>query len=430
MRILLPQVGESVAEAIIDKWLKKVGDLVEKYEPLAEVVTDKVNMEMPSPVSGVLTSILVEEGQTVQMGTVVAEIKVEGEEEAPGGEASPPVSAGDRAPDVIDRIGTLLKDVAPVGPTGSGGPAVDDGDGAPRSKPRYSPVVQHLAAEHDVDLSMVAGSGIGGRVTRKDVQAYVDAGAEAAQGRVSEAATAGTAQARAPAEGDERVPLRPVRRMIAENMVRSATEIPEAWTMVEADVTGLVRLREAAKADFQRREGVNLTYLPFVVQVVADSLKEHRLVNSTWAGDAIILKHRINIGVAIATPNGLVVPVVHDAGSLSVARLAKAVHDLATRARRGKLDVTDVQGGTFTVNNTGPLGSVVGKALINHPQAAILNTEAIVKRPVVINDAIAIRSIMNLCITFDHRILDGMEAGAFVTDVKRRLEAIRPDMEV
>ena len=422
MRILLPQVGESVAEAIIDRWLKAVGDPVEKYEPLAEGVTDKVSMEMPSPVSGVLTSILVEEGQTVQMGTVVAEIKVDGEEEAPDGGASPPVSVPDRPPDVIDRIGILLKDVAPVGPTGSGGPAQDDGGGAPRQRPRYSPAVQRLAAEHGVDLSTVVPSGIGGRVTRKDVQAHVDAG--------SEAPAAATAWAGAPADGDVRVPLRPVRRMIAENMVRSASEIPEAWTVVEADVTGLVRLRETARANFQQREGVNLTYLPFVLQVVAESLKEHRLVNSTWVGDAIMLKGRINIGVAIAAPDGLVVPVVHDAGSLSVAGLAKAVDDLATRARGGKLAVTDVHGGTFTVNNTGPLGSVVGKALINYPQAAILNTEAIVKRPVVIDDAVAIRSIMNLCLTFDHRILDGMEAGAFLADVKRRLEAIGPDTEV
>ena len=244
---------------------------------------------------------------------------------------------------------------------------------------------------------MIAGTGIEGRITRKDVQGYVDR-REAAPG---------------PTEDEERLPLTPVRRMIADNMARSTTEIPEAWTVVEADVSGLVALREGAKAEFLRREGVKLTYLPFVVKAVAESLKENRLVNASWGRDSIILKRRINVGVAIAAPGGLVVPVVHEADSLSVTALAGAIDDLATRARRGKLGLEDVQGGTFTINNTGALGSVTGKAIINHPQAAILNTEAI-----------AIRSIMNLCLTFDHRILDGAEAGAFVSDVKHRLEAI------
>ena len=397
MKIELPHVGESVTEAIIGKWLRQVVDRV-------EVVTDKVSMEMPSPASGVLSSIFAEEGQTVQMGAVIAEMAVEGEEEA-GGE---PLNVATE-PQVVDRTGRLLKDVAPVGPTGSGGPATaGDTRRGPPSAQRYSPAVLRLAAEHDVDLSMIAGTGIEGRITRKDVQGYVDR-REAAPG---------------PTEDEERLPLTPVRRMIADNMARSTTEIPEAWTVVEADVSGLVALREGAKAEFLRREGVKLTYLPFVVKAVAESLKENRLVNSSWGRDSIILKRRINVGVAIAAPGGLVVPVVHEADSLSVTALAGAIDDLATRARRGKLGLEDVQGGTFTINNTGALGSVTGKAIINHPQAAILNTEAIVKRPVVIQDAIAIRSIMNLCLTFDHRILDGAEAGAFVSDVKHRLEAI------
>jgi 2-oxoisovalerate dehydrogenase E2 component (dihydrolipoyl transacylase) len=369
---------------------------------------------MPSPATGVLSSILVSEGETVPMGTVIAEMEVEGGEPP----ASVPKAAATR--EVADRVGTLLKDVAPVGPTGSGGPisaapteAPESGGTAEAGK-RLSPAVMRLAAEHDVDPSEVSGTGIGGRVTRKDVKAHVDA----------RGAVAGT-----PSD-EERVPLTPVRRMIAANMVRSATEIPEAWTVVEADLTGLVALRERARERFQQREGVNLTYLPFVLKVVAESLKANPLVNSRWDGDAIILKRRVHIGVAIATAEGLVVPVVHDADSLSVAGLARAIDDLATRARQGKLAVEDVRGGTFTVNNTGALGSVTGKGLINHPQAAILNTESIVKRPVVIDDAIAIRSIMNLCLTFDHRILDGAEAGAFVGDVKRRLEAMRPDMGV
>jgi len=409
MKIELPQVGESVTEGIIGRWLKQVGDRVEKYDPLVEVVTDKVNMEMPSPASGVLSSILVEEGQTVPMGAVIAEMEVEGEEAA---QAAPATVAASE-PENIDRTGTLLKDVAPVGPTGSGGPVTIPP--AAQATKRYSPAVLRLAAEHDVDPSLVTGTGIAGRITRKDVQGYIDARRAAPKPAPAQPE---------PSLDEERVPLTPVRRMIAANMVRSATEIPEAWTVVEADVSSLVELREGAKADFQRREGVNLTYLPFVVKAVAEALKEHPIVNSTWGGDAIILKRRVNVGVAIAAPDGLVVPVVRDADSLSVAELAMAIDDLATRARAGRLTVTDVQGGTFTINNTGALGSVTGKAIINHPQAAILNTEAIVKRPVVVGDAIVIRSIMNLCLTFDHRIMDGAEAGAFVSDVKRRLDAI------
>ena len=410
MKIELPHVGESVTEAVIGKWLKQVGERVEKYDPLVEAVTDKVNMEVPSPSTGVLSRILAQEGQTVPMGDVIAEMAVDGEEET-ADEAHVAVA---EEPEVIDRTGTLLKDVAPVGPTGSGGPiSAGPASAGSQTEARYSPAVMRLAAERDVDLSQVVGTGFGGRVTRKDVQQYLER---------SPAPPAQSAQS----EDEERVPLTPVRRIIADNMARSATAVPEAWSLMEADVSGLVQLREGAKADFLSREGINLTYLPFVIRVVAECLKEHRVLNSSWGGDAIVLKRRVNIGVAIAAPQGLVVPVVHDAGALGLAELAGGVDGLAAKARDGALRIEDVRGGTFTINNTGALGSVMGKAIINHPEAAILNTEAIVKRPVVVDDAIAIRSIMNLCLTFDHRILDGAEAGAFLADVKRRLEAIGP----
>ena len=419
MRIELPQVGESVTEGVIGKWLKEVGDRVEKYDPLVEVITDKVNMEMPSPVTGVVTAILVSEGDTVPMGMAIADIAVEGGEEA---EAAPEATASPTAPtppESVDRIGTLLKDVAPVGPTGSGGPISADPTPAAASAgaaPRYSPAVSRLAAEHGVDLAVVHGSGMGSRVTRKDVQAVINA----------RTATPGEDGVK----GDERVPLTPIRRTIAENMVRSANEIPQAWTMMEADVTGLTLLRDRLREDVELRDGPNLTYLPFVLRAVAESLAEHGRVNSSWDGDAIILKRRINLGIAVAAPSGLVVPVVHDADSTGIAELARAVEALASRARNGKLTLPEVQGGTFTVNNTGTFGSVIGKPLINPPQAAIMNTEAVVKRPVVIDDGIAIRSMMNLCLTFDHRVLDGAEAGAFLASVKGRLEAIRPEEEV
>jgi len=409
MKIELPQVGESVTEAIIDRWLKAVGDRIEKYEPLAEVVTDKVSMEMPSPVDGVVTNLLVEAGSTVPMGTPIAEIEVDGEE--PSGEirSVQPTAA------TFDRIGTLDKSATNVGPTGSGGPITTGTEpSTPLRNNRYSPAVLRLAELHNVDLAKVGGTGINGRITRQDVQAYVDGQADHAQ---------------IVPEGDERVPLTAVRRMIAENMTRSATEIPEAWMTQEVDMTNVMSAREQSKNEFSRREGAPLTPLAFALKAVAEALRANPLVNSTWGGDAIVLKSRVNVCVAIASPKGLLVPVVHDADQLSIRELAKAINTLAVKARDGKLGVEDVQGGTFTVNNTGALGSTIGKGIINHPQAAILNTEAIVKKPVVVGDGIAIRSMMNLCLTFDHRILDGAEAGSFVADVKRHLEAVDPDQQ-
>ena len=427
MKIELPQVGESVTEGIIGKWLKQVGDRVEKYDLLVEVVTDKVNMEMPSPVSGVLTHIHAEENETVPMGAVIAEILVEGET----GDASVPTTAMAPETAAVDRTGVLVTDVAPVGPTGSGGALLTTQETTPdRSRVRHSPAVQRLAEANAVDLARVQGSGVGGRITRKDVEAHI----ASSQGKDGEApgASSLTAPSGAPSEAreEERLPLTPVRRMIAANMVKSASQIPQAWTTLEVDVSGLVQRRASVKEEIMRREGVNITYLPFVVHAVAAALKDNPLLNSSWDGDAIIVKRRINLGLAMAGADGLVVPVIHDADGLSILALAKAIDDLTGRARQGKLQLSDVQGGTFTVNNTGALGSVVSQPLVNHPQAAIITTEAIVKRPVVVNDAIAIRSMMNLCLTFDHRVLDGAEAGAFINEVKHRLEAIGPDVQV
>ena len=408
MRIELPQVGESVTEGVIGRWLKRVGDPVERYDALVEVTTDKVNMEMPAPASGVLTRILVDEGAVVPMGAVIAEMDVEGDVVQAPPEPSPPA----REPTAIDRTGVLLTDVAPVGPTGSGGPI----SSPPATPTRYSPAVRRLAEQHDVDLSKVTGTGIHGRVTRADVQAHVDAVPQ---------------HAAPPHDGDEeRMPLSPVRRIIADNMVRSSSRIPQAWGVWETDVTGLVRLREAVRDEVWMRLGVNLTYLAFVLHAVADSLKENPLLNSSWGDNEIVVKRRINIGVAVAAPSGLVVPVIRDADGLTVTGLAEAVDRVTRRAREDRLRIEDVQGGTFTVNNTGALGSVVSRPLVNHPQAAILATEAVVQRPVVLDDAVAIRSMMNLCLTFDHRILDGSEAAAFAGSVKRRLEAVGLDTPI
>ena len=435
MIIELPQVGESVTEGTIVQWLKQVGDSVERYDPLVEVLTDKVSMEVPSPVAGVITELLAEEGQTLPMGAPIASIQTEDAVESPAPNSIAPAVPAE-VTQSIDRTGVLLKDVAPVGPTGSGNvsgnvivPAAQDTaaseqSGSGRQRRRYSPAVQRLADEHGIDLSQVEGSGISGRITRKDVLAYNETQSTVLDAPAASAPAVPTVSVSA---DEERMPLSPVRRLIAANMKRSASEIPAAWSITEVDVSGLVRRREALRDDFQRKEGVNLTYLHFVIKAVAESLRENPLLNSSWADDAIILKKRVNIGIAVAAPDGLVVPVLRDADTLSVAGIAVRASDLTARARQGKLAVEDLQGGTFTLNNTGALGSIASQPIINHPQAAILTTEAVVKRPVVIGDAIGIRSLMNICLTFDHRIMDGAEASAFSNAVKRRLEAISDD---
>jgi 2-oxoisovalerate dehydrogenase E2 component (dihydrolipoyl transacylase) len=428
--IELPHVGESVVEGTIGQWLKQPGDTIKRYEPLVEVITDKVTMEVPSPVGGLLLRILAQEGETLPMGAPIAEVETD---EVPA-KTTPALDREPAAPapepaaaKLASTTGYLVKGVQPVGPTG-GGPAPEGptespsaAAEAPGEPARLSPAVRRLVQEHGVDLTQLQGTGLGGRITRDDVMKCVEAGP---------GATAPAAPKPAAAKEEEHMPLTPVRRMIAEAMVRSASQIPHAWSTVEVDVTGLVALRSQVRAAFEEREGVDLTYLPFVVKAVAESLKEHPTLNASWGGDKIILKKRINLGIAVAAPQGLIVPVIHDANRLSVAGLARATRDLTLRARQQKLTLDDVQGGTFTLNNTGALGSVVSQPIINHPQAGILTTEAILKRAVVRDDAIAIRSMMNLCLSFDHRINDGAESSAFLQAVKTRLESMGPDSPI
>ena len=430
----LPQVGESVVEGIIGKWLKQPGDKLEKYDPLVEVVTDKVTMEVPSPVNGVLTRILAEEGVTVLMGAPIAEIETDEAVPAspkPSPQASPQARAH-VAPPQASTIGYLVKGVEPVGPTGGGVEEPTVPESTPEQPPvspairepgkeraRHSPAVRRMADENKVDLSRVTGTGMGGRITRDDILSYIQTAPAATKAWAAEAGP----------EGEVR-PLSPIRRIIAQNMVKSATEIPHAWSMVEVDVSSLVKYRNSLKEEFQRRQGVDLTYLPFVIKAVVESLKEHPLLNSTWGGDKVILKKGLNVGIAVAAPDGLVVPVIHNADSMSIAALAGAARELTGKARQGKLSLENVQGGTFTLNNTGALGSIISQPLINYPQAAILTTEAIQKRPVVVDDAIAIRSMMNICLSFDHRIIDGAVSGAFLQSVKGHLEAMGPDTPV
>jgi 2-oxoisovalerate dehydrogenase E2 component (dihydrolipoyl transacylase) len=466
----MPQLGESVTEGTVDRWLKKEGDFVKKDEPLVEVVTDKVNAEIPSPFEGTLIKISVAEGTTIPIGTEIAQIEVEG---AGTAEAAAPASAAPAAaaPDAAAPAAAALDAaaaavVAPVAAATSVPvvPAAAPSDGAGRA--RFSPAVRRLAEENGLDPATVTGTGEGGRVTRDDVLAYVQQvksgkapapvpAAQAAPEAAAEAAPA-TAPAPAPAEAppaaaatpapapapaapaarpaapapgdrEELVRINTIRRSIAEHMVRSVQTSPHVWTMVEVDMSSLVRYREAEKEAFRNRNGVNLTYLPFVGQILCEALHEFPFLNSTWTDDGIILKKYVNLGLAVAVPpDGLIVPVVKDADGLGFTDLVRAIVDLTERARTKHLKPEDVQGGTFTLNNTGATGSMASMPIINQPQAAILTTESIMRRPVVIGDGVAIRHMMNMCMSFDHRILDGQMAGQFVNWIKRRLEEWTP----
>jgi 2-oxoisovalerate dehydrogenase E2 component (dihydrolipoyl transacylase) len=436
--VTMPQLGESVTEGTITRWLKSEGDEVAMDEPLAEVDTDKVNAELPSPVAGTIEKFLVSEGSTVDVGTELLLIAVDGEAESPSAEAPPQENVADDAPTEefpasdTEAQPTVRESEKPRAGQSDGNGRGEVEDAETLRLTRSSPVVRRLAEEHGVEIAEVPGTGTEGRVTKKDIESYIES--RGAQGEApDEPETAPEPEPeRVPVyEGDRVEDLSGIRRAIANRMATSKREAPHAWTMVEVDVSGLAALREREKSAFAEREGMKLTYLPFIVKAVVESLKEHPVLNSVWDGDRIILRKRVNVGIAVDLEDALIVPVIPDADELNVLGLARKIDDLVRRARDRQLGTEDVSGGTFTVNNPGSLGSVVSTPIINHPQAAILSAEAIVKRPVVIDDggtdAIAIRSIMNLEVSFDHRVLDGGAALKFLNAVKRRLEGYGPE---
>jgi 2-oxoisovalerate dehydrogenase E2 component (dihydrolipoyl transacylase) len=399
-----------VTEGTIEKWLKQPGEKIEKYEPIVEINTDKVNVELPSPVTGTVVEHLAKEGETVLVGAPLCTIdEVAGEKPA---EIAPPKAA--------EPAAATAKAAPAVAAKATGGNGRQLEDGANRATPR----VRKVAADLGVDLALVTGTGPRGRILEEDVKAF------------SQQKPAATAVAERPAaprqpvkagEDEEAVPLTAIRKTIAQRMTVSAA-IPVAWLAVECDVTELVKLRTAKKAAFKERHGVDLTYLPFAAHAVSQTLLDHPYLNASWAEDKIVLKKRVHLGIAVATERGLMVPVVHDADRLSVTGLALAVADLGERTRDNKLQLADVEGGTFTLDNTGAFGSVVSQALISPGQAGIITFEAITRQPRVVGeDAIGVRSVVNMCLTFDHRVLDGHQAGAFLQNVKRRMEAYGPE---
>ncbi|MFC7364889.1 MULTISPECIES: dihydrolipoamide acetyltransferase family protein [Bhargavaea] len=433
--ITMPQLGESVTEGTIERWLVKPGDTVEKYDPLAEVNTDKVTAEIPSSFSGTIKELIASEGDTLEVGAAVCTIETEGGESAEAKAAPAESEPANEMPAAGSDQHEKLS-----GTGGSSTPAKADPSGA-----RYSPAVLRLSQEHGIDLSQVEGSGRGGRITRKDLMRLIESGNiptqsdgpqhEPAQTRAEQPKTgAAPAPAEQPgrqpagvqtAAGDVEIPVSGVRRAIANNMLRSKQEAPHAWTMVEVDVTGLVQYRDSIKNEFKSKEGFGLTYFAFFVKAVAQALKEFPMMNSMWAGDKIVQKKAINISIAVATEDALFVPVIRDADEKTIKGIAREVKELADKVRSGKLKSEEMQGGTFTVNNTGSFGSVQSMGIINYPQAAILQVESIVKRPVIMDGGMfAARDMVNLCLSLDHRVLDGLVAGRFLARVKEILENI------
>lgn len=417
VEILMPELGESVHEGTVSRWLKKVGDPVKEDEPIVEIMTDKVNTELPSPATGVLKEILIKEGDPVQVFAAMGII----DDGSAGGAPAPETKA---APEV----GQLNLDAD----TSAAQTSVDTDE-----RKWFTPVVRAMAKENnlsDADLAKIAGTGEGGRVTKKDLQAYL-AGGPAKPTEVKPV-SAPTPAAKAPepkpvapttaGPDQELVPLGGMRKMIADHMIR-ASQVPVVTTIIECDVTNMVDFRTRNKDSFQETYGVKLTYTPFFIKALAESLAEYPLVNAQLTPDnQILMSKGVHIGIAVALgkkgDEGLIVPVIKDAQSKNLIQIAKDLEEIAGKARSSKLSVEDVKGGTFSLTNPGTYGASFGTPMINPPQSGILGVYAIKKQPVVINDAIAIRSIMNLVLTYDHRLIDGMLAGKFLASVRDRLQ--------
>jgi 2-oxoisovalerate dehydrogenase E2 component (dihydrolipoyl transacylase) len=510
-KVTMPQLGESVAEGTIGKWLKQPGDTVEKYEPLVEVITDKVNAEVPSPFAGVLKEILAEEGATVPNNAEIAIIETADENNGTSAAAATPPAAAAAvapaegpagsderpaaAPAAAAQPGavaapTAAPAVAPatVASATSAAPSAIDGEGPGNPDARMTPAVRRLLREHGLTAAQIVGTGGGGRITRDDVTNYVESqrtgqpvggqavgGGTVTQGQSARATAApttaapataapataapatatpstptsapgsgGAAPARVAASGgtsitfpdgaDEYlVPLTQMRKGIAAQMTK-ALQAPHAYVQMEVDVTRLVAVREKAKREYQSREGIGLSFVPFVVKASAEALKRSPTFNAIWTDQGLMAKRRVNIGVAVAVDDGLIVPVIRDADQLSIHGLNVAIADVAARAKAGKFKIDDFGGGTFTVDNTGYLGTNLVMPILNVPEVGIVTMEAITKRPVVVStpdgDVIAIRPVMNMVLGVDHRANDGAGGAALLRDIKAWLESVGPDTPI
>jgi 2-oxoglutarate dehydrogenase E2 component (dihydrolipoamide succinyltransferase) len=424
--VVMPKMGESIQEGKILRWAKKVGEKIAKDETILEISTDKVDSEIPSPVGGILAAIVVAEQETVPVGTVIAKVETD---------ASAKIeSAGTPAPPAAKAEPQTSKaEPTPVAPATAALPARGDGDRF------YSPLVRSIAKQEGLsssELARIQGSGLGGRVTKQDVLGHLkhrpsSAGAPAGMPRFDatiQKMDLAELQKKYPAPRHEILQMDNIQQKMAEHMVRSIATSPHVQAIDEVDVTGLVNYRAREGAAFERREGFKLTYTPFFFAAVANALKEFPIVNSSVEGDKIILKKYLNIGMAVASPSGLIVPVLKNCEEKNFLGLARAINDIAVRTRNKKLQPDEIAGGTFTLTNYGIFGNIIGIPIINQPQVAILGTGAIKKRPVVVtdadgNDLIGIRSMMYLTLSFDHRIIDGAIGGQFLAKVKQGIEA-------
>ncbi|RMD92227.1 MAG: 2-oxo acid dehydrogenase subunit E2 [Calditrichaeota bacterium] len=448
--MVMPQMGESITEGTIIKWLKKEGDRVERDEVILEISTDKVDSEIPSPHSGVLKKILAKEGETVKVGSVIAEIETE---EAAAETAEKPVEAPpepekkpepEPSPVTPEKEPKIEPAVAaqPQTPPPAPEPAIPVTEEIPRTdrkKRFYSPLVRSIARAEGIpkeELEQIEGTGAGGRVTKRDILDYIERRSRYVPPRAVPEVEAPPREEPKPAPAyvppaqpeyaDEKVeviPMDHMRKSIAAHMVNSVKTSPHVFALDEVDMTNLVRFREKYKDEFQRREGFKLTYMPFIIHACAKALRDYPLVNSSVEGDKIIRKKYINIGIAVALENyGLIVPVIKNADGMNVLGLARAANDLVQRARSRKLNPDDVQNGTFSITNMGSFGTLLGFPIINQPQVAILGLGVIKKRPVVINEAIAIRDMMYISLSFDHRLVDGAMAGQFLQRIAYYLQ--------
>ena len=451
--VVMPQMGESIAEGTIVRWIKKVGDSVDRDEPLFEISTDKVDAEIPSPSAGVLTEIKVKEGETVPVNSVVAVIGPSagsgqapsaGSGQAPGDSTAASGGNGKRASAVpaaavgqpetsAPSSGTAVDDrtaVSEARPSAGAAPG-GSAEGAALSKEelrrqKSSPLVRRIAKEHNVDIQQIQGTGISGRVTKNDILGFIESGGPSAARGGAPAAQQGRTlptpgPAYRPGENVEIVPMSVMRKKIAEHMVLSAHTSPHVYSVYEVNFGRVTALRQKHKAAYEAA-GANLTFTGFIAKAVVDGLRQFPMVNASIDGDNIVYKKDINLGIAVALENGLIVPVIRKADERNLLGLSRGINDLAARARSKKLNPDEVQGGTFTITNPGIFGALYGLPLINQPQVAILGVGTIEKRAVVIDDAIAIRPMCNLSLGYDHRLIDGADAGRFLAYIKERLE--------
>jgi 2-oxoglutarate dehydrogenase E2 component (dihydrolipoamide succinyltransferase) len=430
----MPQMGESIAEGTIVRWIKKIGDSVDRDEPLFEISTDKVDAEIPSPAAGTLLEIKVKEGETVAVNSVVATIGepgapatgasgATGAADAAGAVAETPPPSGKQQPHTAQADGTPTA-AAPGAPTAAAAPGAASAPGAPGApddrRHKSSPLVRKIAAEHGIDISQITGSGIAGRVTKSDILGYIEKGVPAPVAPSAPAAPAPSAPA-APGSGDRVEPMSIMRKKIAEHMVISRRTSAHVYSVFEVNYSRVDEIRKARKADYEQR-GVKLTFTSFIAKAAIDTLRRHPAINASIDGDNVIYRGGINLGVAVALDNGLIVPVVKRADELNLLGLSRAISDVADRARAKKLSPDDVHGGTFTITNPGNFGAQFGLPIINQPQVAILGVGTIEKRAVVIDDMIGIRLMGYLTLGYDHRLVDGAVADRFMAEVKKAIE--------